>query len=231
MAMDMNVALKISAGVTGQQSVDQLRTSMDKLNGAASSIGRGFDVAKTAVGAFLAIQAVQGIAALAKNTIDAADAMSDMSQRTGIAVGVLSELDYAAKMNGSSIDAVQTALGKLSVKAFDAATGNKAATATFDALGISLRNADGSMKSSVTLLEQVGDAFKSINDPTVKSALAIEIFGKSGAQMIPVIENMSEARREAQQLGITLGDEFAGRAATFNDNLDKMAATASALSR
>ena len=231
MAMDMNVALKISAGVTGQQSVDQLRTSMDKLNGAASSIGRGFDVAKTAVGAFLAIQAVQGIAALAKNTIDAADAMNDMSQRTGIAVGVLSELDYAAKMNGSSIDAVQTALGKLSVKAFDAATGNKAATATFDALGISLRNADGSMKSSVTLLEQVGDAFKSINDPTVKSALAIEIFGKSGAQMIPVIENMSEARREAQQLGITLGDEFAGRAATFNDNLDKMAATASALSR
>lgn len=231
MAMDMNVALKISAGVTGQQAVDQLRTSMDKLNGAAGSVGRGFDMAKTAVGAFLGIQAVQAIAGFAKSTIDAADALSDMSQRTGIAVGVLSELDFAAKMNGSSLDAVQTALGKLSVKAFDAATGNKAATATFDALGISLRNADGSMKSSVTLLEEVGDAFKGINDPTIKSALAIEIFGKSGAQMIPVIENMSEARREAQQLGITVGDDFANKAAAFNDNLDRMSATASALSR
>ena len=231
MAMDMNVALKITAGVNGQQAVDQLRTSMDKLNGAASSVGRGFELAKTAVGAFLGIQAIQGVTTFAKSTIDAADALNDMSQRTGLAVGTLSELDYAAKMNGSSIEAVQTALGKLAAKAVDAATGNKTAAVTFDALGVSVRNADGSMKSSVTLLEEIGDAFRDIKDPTVKSALAIEVFGKSGAQMIPVIENMREARAEAQQLGVTVGDDFANSAAAFNDNMDRMAAMTSSLAR
>lgn len=231
MAMDMNVALKITAGVNGQQAVDQLRTSMDKLNGAASSVGRGFELAKTAVGAFLGVQAIQGVTTFAKNTIDAADALNDMSQRTGVAVGTLSELDYAAKMNGSSLEAVQGALGKLAAKAVDAATGSKTAAVTFDALGISVRNADGSMKSSVTLLEEIGDAFRDIKDPTVKSALAIEVFGKSGAQMIPVIENMREARAEAQQLGITIGDDFANSAAAFNDNIDRMAGMTSSLAR
>lgn len=231
MAMDMNVALKISAGVTGQQAVDQLRTSMDRLNGAAESVGKGFALAKTALGAFLGVQAAQGVLTFARSTIDAVDALKDMSDRTGVAVGTLSELDYAAKMNGSSIDAVQSALGKLAAKAVDAATGNKTAAATFDALGISVKNTDGSMRSSVDIMQELGDKFREINDPTVKAALAIEIFGKSGAQMIPVIENMREARQEARDLGVTVGEDFAIQAAQFNDNLDRMSAMASSLAK
>lgn len=125
MAMDMSVALKIRAGVTGQQAVDQLRTSMDKLDGAAKNVGKGFELAKTAVGAFIGLQAVQGVLSFARETINAADQLDEMSERTGIAVQTLSELEYAAKMNGKALDDVQAALNRVSVKATDAATGNK----------------------------------------------------------------------------------------------------------
>ena len=223
MAMDMNVALKINAGVTGQQAVDQLRTSMDKLNGAADSVSKGFGLAKAAVGAFAVIQTAQAVLGFAKNTIDAADALNDMSERSGIAVGTLSELEYAAKLNGSSLDEMQAALTKVSVKATDAATGNKTAAVAFDALGIAVKNADGSMRSSLQITEDIGDAFKGISDPTLKSALAVEIFGKSGAKLIPVLENMRASREEAKELGAVVGDDFVKAAAEFNDNMDRMA--------
>lgn len=223
MAMDMNVALKINAGVTGQQAVDQLRTSMDKLDNAAGAVSKGFGLAKAAVGAFAVVQAAQAVLSFASNTIDAADALNDMSERTGIAVGTLSELEYAAKLNGSSLDEMQAALTKVSVKATDAATGNKTAAVAFDALGIAVKNADGSMRSSLEITEEIGDAFKGISDPTLKSALAVEIFGKSGAKLIPVLENMRASREEAKELGAVVGDDFVKAAADFNDNMDRMA--------
>lgn len=231
MAMDMQVALKINAGVTGQQAVDQLRTSMDKLNGAASSVGRGFEMATTAVGAFIGLQAVQGVALFARETINAADQLDEMSERTGIAVETLSELRFAAQMNGKALEDVQSALQRVSVKATDAATGNKSAALAFDALGISVKNADGSMRTALSITEDIGDAFRGIEDPTLKAALAVEIFGKQGPSLVPMIEKLEDARKEARELGVTVGSDFAAAAATFNDNMDRMAGMASALSR
>lgn len=222
MAMDMSVALKINAGVTGQQAVDQLRTSMDKLNGAAESVGRGFGAAKMAVGAFIGLQAVQGVMAFARETINAADQLDEMSERTGLAVETLSELEYAAKLNGRTLEDVQAALNRVSVKATDAATGNKAAAIAFDALGVSVKNADGSMRASLQITEDIGAAFREINDPTLKAALAVEIFGKQGPMLVPLLEKMEDARQEARDLGAVVGPEFAKSAAEFNDNMDRM---------
>lgn len=222
MAMDMSVALKISAGVTGQQAVDQLRTSMDKLNGAAQNVGKGFELAKTAVGAFIGLQAVQGVLTFARETINAADQLDEMSERTGLAVQTLSELEFAARMNGKTLDDVQSALNRVSVKATDAATGNKTAALAFDALGISVKNADGSMRSSLEITESIGDAFRGIQDPTLKAALAVEIFGKQGPTLVPMIEKLQDARKEARELGAVVGPEFAAQAAEFNDNMDRL---------
>ena len=222
MAMDMSVALKITAGVTGQQAVDQLRTSMDKLNGAAEGVSKGFGMAKAAVGALIAVEAVQHIINFGRETINAADRLDEMSERTGIAVNVLSELEYAAKMNGKALEDVQSALNRVSVKATDAATGSKTAALAFDALGISVKNADGSMRSSLEITEDIGDAFRQIQDPTLKAALAVELFGKQGPSLVPMIEKLEDARKEARELGAVVGPEFAANAAEFNDNMDRL---------
>ncbi len=222
MAMDMNVALKISAGVTGQQAVDQLRTSMDKLQGAASSIGRGFDLAKTAVVGFLGVQAVQQIAGIGSALINAADRMNDLSERTGYTVEQLSALEYAAKMNGASLEEVQSALGRVSAKAVDAATGGKQAALAFQALGVDVKSADGTMRSSVDIMQDVGAALGDITDQTLRTAVAREIFGKNADALLPFLMNMREAQAEAQNLGAVMSGDFAAKSAEFNDNLDRI---------
>lgn len=222
MAMDMSVALKINAGVTGQQAVDQLRTSMDKLNGAASSVGRGFDLAKTAVGAFLGLQAVQGIAQIGMSLVNAADQLDEMSERTGVSVEQLSALQHAAKMAGTNLDAVQSAMGRVAAKAVDAATGNKQAALAFNALGVNVKAVDGSMKTSVAIMEEVGQALGDITDQTVRTAVAREIFGKNADSLVPFLMNMRSAQEEARRLGGVIDADFAGSAAAFNDNLDRL---------
>lgn len=222
MAMDMQVALKINAGVTGQQAVDQLRTSMDKLNGAASSVGRGFDLAKTAVGAFLGLQAVQGIAQIGMSLVNAADQLDEMSERTGVSVEQLSALQHAAKMAGTNLDAVQSAMGRVAAKAVDAATGNKQAALAFNALGVNVKAVDGSMKTSVAIMEEVGQALGDITDQTVRTAVAREIFGKNADSLVPFLMNMRSAQEEARRLGGVIDADFAGSAAAFNDNLDRL---------
>ncbi len=222
MAMDMQVALKITAGVTGQQAVDQLRTSMDKLNGAASSVGRGFELAKTAVAGFIGLQAVQGIAQIGMSLVNTADQLDEMSERTGISVEQLSALQYAAKLAGTDLESVQSAMGRVSAKAVEAATGNKAAALAFEALGVNVKNADGSMKSSVGIMEEVGQALADITDQTVRTAMAREIFGKNADALLPLLMNMRDAQEEARRLGAVMGGDFAGQAAAFNDNLDRL---------
>lgn len=176
-----------------------------------------------AMGALSGALSVGALAATVKAAADSADALNDMAERTGVAGAALSELDYAAKMNGTTLESVETALKKVSVKATEAATGNKQAAAMFDALGISVKDAAGGLKSSDTLLQDVADVLNQVEDRTLRTALAVEVFGKSGAELIPLMENMRSSRSEAQRLGVVVGEEFQKQAADFNDNLDRMA--------
>lgn len=222
MAMDMNVALKITAGVNGQQAVDQLRTSMDKLNGAASSVGRGFDLAKTAVAGFIGLQAVQAIAGWGQQLLNAGDELQKMSVRTGQSVETLSALKYAADLSGASLDEVQTALGKLSAKAVEAATGNKQSALAFEALGVSVKNANGGMKSSLDIMGEVGDALNEISDNTVRTAMAREIFGKNADSLVPFLLSMRETTSEAERMGAVLSGSLAAQSEVFNDNVSRL---------
>lgn len=222
MAMDMNVALKINAGVTGQQAVDQLRTSMDKLNGAASTVSGGFKAAGMALQGFLAIQAVQFIGNMASQLLNTADELQKMSVRTGESVESLSALKYAAELSGASIEEVQAAMGRLSAKAVDAATGNKEAALAFKALNVEVKNADGSMRSSLSIMADVGDSLGEITDATVRTAVAREIFGRNADALIPFLLTMKETTAEAQSMGAVLSGQFAADAEAFNDQVTRL---------
>lgn len=229
--MAFDLGIKIRAQVAGQQDVDQLKNSVDGLKGASGGLGGAMGslsgLATAAAGALAAINVTQ----FARDVINATDALKDMADRTGMSVTTLSELDYAAKMNGTTLDAVQSALGRISDKAVEAATGNKEASVAFDALGVSVKDADGNMRPALDIIEDVGSAIAGIEDPTLKSSLAISLFGKSGTQLLPLIQNMGTARQEARQLGLTVGEDFANQAGTFNDNVDRLSMKIQALSR
>jgi lambda family phage tail tape measure protein len=217
--MDMNVALKISAGVTGQQAVDQLRTTMDRLDGTVSKVR----------GAFMALggaAVLGGFVGVIKGAIDTADKLNDMRQKTGIAVEELDALGFAAQLNGTTLDAVSGALGKLAKNMSEAAGGSREASATFAQFGISAQELRSGSITTTEALAKIADKISSMPDGWEKAAAAQRVFGKSAAEIIPLLNAGGDAIRDAgaelDALGGRMTGAMASAADEFNDNLTRI---------
>ncbi len=165
-------------------------------------------------------------AVMAKQAIDAADEMNDMAQKLGMSTEQLSAYDYAAKMSGASTEAIATSVQKLNSNMADAARGQGSAKAALDALGISVTDANGALKTNDEVMREVADRFAQFPDGATKSAMAVDIFGKSGADLIPMLDEgavgLARMQEEAAAMGLILSTETAKAAGEVNDNLDMM---------
>lgn len=151
-----------------------------------------------------------------QDTLDTMDQISKMSSKTGFSTESLSALKYAAELSDVSLESLEKSFIKLS-KSVD---GN---SPSFSKLNINLKDSNGTLKSNETILMEVADAFAGMEDGAQKTAIATEIFGKSGADMIPLLNSGSEAIRaqmqEAENLGITFDSVSAKQAERFNDSI------------
>lgn len=161
-----------------------------------------------------------------KGAVDLGDQLDDLSEKSGIAVTELSALRYAGEVTGTPLEALAAGVKKLSTTMTEAAGGAKEQGKLFDAMGISVKNLDGTLKASDQVLGEIADRFASFEDGPAKAALAVKIFGKAGADMIPLLNQgsrgIAELRKEAEQLGAVVGEDFARQSAAFNDNLKKI---------
>jgi hypothetical protein len=169
------------------------------------------------------------------SAIQYADALDNMSQRTGVSVTELSRLRVAAQFSDTSIEDLQGSFVKLAKIQAEAASGGKLQAQIFSSLGVATKNADGSLRSTTDVLADLADVFKSLgNDqgPT-KAALAVEIFGKAGAQIIPLLNQGSDGLKQfnelSDRLGLTLDSTTTTAAAAFHDNLDTLKLVAEGL--
>lgn len=174
----------------------------------------------------LATAAAAAVAAGLKHAAEEADALGKSAQKVGMATDELSKLKYAAEQSGVSFEGLNTALVRLSKSMSDAAKGTGEAKPAFDALGLSVLNADGSMKSSSIVLEEVAGKFANLRDGTNKTALAVAIFGRAGADLIPMLnagaDGIEALKRRAEELGIVIDDKTFKAAEKFNDALADM---------
>jgi hypothetical protein len=181
-------------------------------------------------GAMVAMAAATGFAALIKKSLESADELSKMSQKIGMSTESLSTLKYAAALADVSLDSLGTGLKKMSKNAADAADGTGEAKDSFKALGIQLKDNDGNLKKSDALLLELSSKFEGLSDGSEKTALAMKIFGRSGADMIPLLNmgsnEIKKLQDRARELGLELSTD-AGRAAEeFNDRLTDLKAEA-----
>jgi len=183
------------------------------------------------IGKAMGLMFVAGAAAsvaFAKRSIDSADAMSKLSQSTGVAIERLSGLAYAGRLSDVSVEALGSAMVKLTKGMSDAAQNTGEAIKGYQALGISVKDSAGNLKNSDVVMSEVADKFASMEDGANKTALAVAIFGKSGAAMIPMLNSGSkgikEMTDEADKLGLVIGDKAGKASERFNDNLTRLGA-------
>lgn len=216
--MATEAKIKLTGDATGAiTALKRLKIEMSGLQSIAAK-AVGFSIAGLSVAAFVDIT---------KKVIDTGDALNKMSQKTGIAVEDLSKLQYAADLAGVSQEALNKGLTSLAVNMATAATGIGPVADEFKRLGINVRNADGTMKSSGAVLSELADKFAAMPDGVEKTNLAVDIFGKKlGAEMIPLLNagaaGLKAMGDEAQSLGLVMGAELAKKSEEFNDNLTRM---------
>lgn len=223
MAMNLDAMLRIKADVDGQNKIVALNRGLQQVGTTAAGVTgamRGLTGAAAglsgALGTLAPLLSAAGLVGMVKGTLDAADNMNDLSQATGVSVEALSRFNKAAAMSGTTIEGVGKGLVKLNKTMVDAATGGKASAATFQALGISVKNADGSLKAADQVMLEVANRFAAMPDGATKTALALRLFGKSGAELVPLLNTGGDA---IDKMSTRMTKAFALKADEYNDKL------------
>jgi hypothetical protein len=217
MAVNFDAILKIAAQVVGTEQVAKLGSTFKQVEGATQSLTSKLGPLSGALGALAPIATIGGLGALVGRTIELGDSMNDMSQRTGVSVESLARFRKAAATSGTDIDAVAKSLVKLSKGLYETAqTGKGPASEALQTLGISATDAAGKLKTADQVTLEIANKFKTMPDGIEKTALAMQLFGKSGAEMIPML---NEGGKAIESLSVKMTAAFAKKADEYNDKL------------
>ncbi len=245
----LNVIIKAVDRLTGP-----LRGIMGKMRGATASIGGAIDKVGlpvftrslkgvgsaiggvgSAVGQardrLLGLGATLGITGAAIGLFitgyaDATGAIGDTANRTGISRKRFQELSYAAKLAGSSSEALAGALQKMNINVGAATKGSKELKDMFRGLGISLKDSKGNLKSTDEQFDMFVDRIGRIKNPALRAQAAVKIFGKSATELLPMMEGgtagLDKMAKEADRLGIVLSNDAVSAGEDFGDVLDTL---------
>ncbi len=192
---------------------------------AARSLGR--DLRNMALmGAAAAAAAGVALFRIVKNTADAGDAALLASQKTGVQIQSYQRLAYAARMAGVETTGFDDSLKFLNLSIDAAGRGSKTDARAFAQLGVSIKDARGQVKPTEQLFREIADRMQSMPDGAQKTAIAMALFGRSGVDLIPMLNEGGDAMKrwgeEAQAAGLIMSEETARQADELNDSLDSL---------
>lgn len=182
------------------------------------------------VGAAAAGTALLGLAKSAANT---GDQFHKMALRTGASTEALSELAFAAEQSGSDIDTVERGFKGMARTILNAQRGLSTSTDSLEMLGLDLSQLQGLKPEDQFAL--IAQKISEIPDATTRAGLSMQIFGKAGADLGPLLQEgaggIAKLRQEAASLGRTVTQEEANKAAAFTDAMNRLMSVASSIGR
>lgn len=169
---------------------------------------------------------VHGLKAFIEHQVEYIDKSGKMAQITGMNTQTFLEFQYAAMLADLSSESLSKGVGKLSKNMVAAADGSGDAYDAFHALGIGVKDSTGQLKGADQILEEIADRFAEFEDGPAKTAMAMALFGKGGAEMIPLLnkgaQELRHLREEAEKTGYAFGDNVAKQAEEVNDNFKRL---------
>lgn len=178
-----------------------------------------------AIGAGVAVGAA--LAAMTKEGVEAAAKVYDLSQKVGVSSEVLTSFSFAAKQSGLEQDSFAGAVEKLSKAMLNQ-------NASFKQLGIQTTDATGKLRPVQDVLLDVAAKFSKMQDGAFKTATAMQLFGKSGAEMLPMLNEgragLEAMVEQAKSLGVVIDSETAAAADKLDDSVTALMAAVKGMS-
>jgi len=227
MATVLSLAMKISANTAGISK--GAKDTAQKLSGIKKSADTASSALKTLVGIEIGKILAQGFVSAARSAINYANALRDtidrtakLANQTGIGVEALQGFAVAASLGGTDLETFANNVKRLTVRVGRLAESGK--TEVFEKLGIDFQNFQ-----SLAPEEQfkvLAKAVSGIQDPAEKARIAVELFGKAGAEMLPMLNADFVALQERlEKLGVILSADQTSAIEEMNDALTLVQAT------
>jgi hypothetical protein len=208
-------------------------TSIDKeFAGLGSNVGsltNGIFSLKAALPALAVAFGAQAIASFSseiRRAIDAVGGLGEVASQVGVTTDTLQAFDYAATQVGLSTEEMRASLTRLTRVIGDAATGNKAAIDTFNALGVGVLDFQGNVRPTEEVLRAVANSISQINDPARRASVLVDLLGKSGQKLAPLLEDgaggIDALVSRAKNLGLVFDDETIKKADKAADAIAEM---------
>lgn len=193
-------------GIKLPEGMQKSMNSMGSLNTASVKIAGGFMALAVAIA-----KAEKALISMTKESAAFADNIITLSMQTGQTTDQLQEFSYATELIDVSVDTLQGSLTKLTNNMQDTINGTGNAKASFEALGISVTDADGNMRSANDVFYETIDALGDVKNETERDAMAMDIFGRSAQDLNPLIiqgsETLKAYAQEAHNVGYVLNNE------------------------
>lgn len=228
----MSLLIRIGADTReAEEGIERVQKDMQdtesKSNSFLSKAGKAFkNGTKIAAGFAGGVTAVSAAAyKLATGAASTADHIDKMSQKIGLSREAYQELDFIMSQSGTSVDSLQMGFKTLRSQMKSASQAGGYAGSSFEKLGISMKNADGSAKSADQVFYEAVEALQGIDDETKKATLATELFGRSGSELMPLLNgavgSMDEMKAMAHELGLVMDDEAVDAGVKLTDTIDQ----------
>ena len=206
----------------GNANLKALSEQFKDVGGKIEGVGRSLTGVSTA-----AAGVVAGLGAAAYKAGQAADDLNTLSKVTGIGTEELQKYGYAADLVDVSVEAIAKSNKKLTKNAYAAANGSKSQAEAFKAIGVSVTDANGNLRDSEDIFQDVITNLGKMTNETERDAIAQQLMGKSAAELNPLIEDGGKTYKMVadtlKKYDLDYVDqETLDKANQFNDQLDTM---------
>ena len=166
---------------------------------------------------------VGSMTAMVLKSTQAANAADKLAKQTGLTREQVQELGYAADQEHASLEELAKSINRLSRNMLTSTQGTNEAQRAFKSLGINVKDANGNLRSSVDVLLDIADRFKDMTNETEMSAIAMQLLGRSGADIVPFLrmggDEIRKLTQEARDLGYVMDEETVKALKALDDQL------------
>lgn len=180
------------AAYLAEKSGKEMEAAFQSANAHVKLLEAGIKGLGTSLGALGVIGGIGAFVGMIKGSIETAAEFKRLSESTGVSVSALSAMSATAKLVGMDMNAVGLMVSKLDNVMWKAQGGNKAAEQSFKKIGVAAMDSSGHLRNSEDVMLDVAKKMESMESGAARTGLAIELFGKKGAQMIPFLLELAE---------------------------------------
>jgi hypothetical protein len=206
-----DIKIRFGSDVSGfKKGANQVKSKLKSLAGSAASIfGVGLGGAALVAGT--------------KKIIDYGDQLGKTAKRIGISAEEYQKLAFAARRSGATTETVERGFKRMQSTIFDAERGLAGSVDTLTALGLTID--DLKRKSPEQQFTILADALNKVKDATTRAALAQDVFGRAGTDIMPMLNDYKQLSQEIEDMGGIISNDAIKAAEDFKDSLENIGTT------